>query len=537
GEEGGDAAGGAIYNSGGKITVSNVVFAANSTTGGFGGKGGNGRSGGFGADGGNGGKGGSAAGSAIYSKGGEVIIYASTFTNNNATGSVGGAAGTPSGALGFPGQPGEAGDGLGGAVTGDAANVTIFASTLVANTVRGADGLDGNNGIGRNDGDSGLPGGDGAGGAVYSSGNLWVTNCTFFGNSAISGAGGDGGDGSAGGFAFDGGDGGHGGFAVGGAIESKGPAVIINSTFSDNVITAGLGGVGGAGSGLGESGDDGAKGPGRGGAIFGSGSEIRLANSILSNSRPTIEGNVVDLGGNISTDRNALIKTGSFQLTEPGLLPLANNGGPTPTMAIITNSFAIDRGLSTYCLPFDQRGATRSGNCDIGAFEFKPPLQPIPGSVLGTNGLAVFNRTNIVSLRWPAGYTNLFLQGTTELKGTNTTWVTVTNAIITTTNSFNFFNLTPDLRLPYEFYRLSGLSGSTNSSGSGNDIPFPPFPPIPSRTSATAAENDSVNDSDDDIIAPPLPPSPSSGASAHLSQSSRERTNSIALPPLPQPQN
>lgn len=541
GEEGGDAAGGAIYNNGGTLTVSNVVFAANSTTGGVGGKGGNGRTSGFGADGGNGGMGGSAAGSAIYSKGGRVIVYASTFTNNTATGSVGGIAGTPSGSLGFQGQPGQAGDGLGAAVTGDAANITIFASTLVANKVIGAEGLDGNNGIGRNDGAAGLTGGDAAGGAVYSTGNLWVTNSTFFANSAVSGAGGDGGDGSAGGFGFDGGDGGSGGFAVGGAIESKGPGVIVNSTFSDNIVTAGLGGAGGSGSGLGESGSSGAKGLARGGAIFGSDAQVRLANSILANSRPTIEGNIVDLGGNITTDRNGLIKGGSFQLTEPGLRPLANNGGPTPTMGLITNSFAIDRGVSAHCLPMDQRGTARSGACDIGAFEFKPPIQTIPDSVLGTNGLTVFNRTNIVTLRWPSGYTNLFLQGATELKGTNTAWVTVTNGI-TSTNGFNFFNLTPDLRLPFEFYRLSGVSTSTNSSGSGTEIPFPPFPQLPSRTGATSQENVTTPDGDGDgVTAQPLPPSPVSESTSGVTRSAhsalpvgRQRAGSSITPPMPQ---
>lgn len=55
--------------------------------------------------------------------------------------------------------------------------------------------------------------------------------------------------------------------------------------------------------------------------------------------------------------------------TDPKLGPLQNNGGPTLTHALLAGSPAIDAGGSTNVPPFDQRGFTRVGAHDIGAFE------------------------------------------------------------------------------------------------------------------------------------------------------------------------
>lgn len=51
------------------------------------------------------------------------------------------------------------------------------------------------------------------------------------------------------------------------------------------------------------------------------------------------------------------------------LAALANNGGPTQTMALQANSPAIHSGLSTGAPSTDQRGFARVGAVDIGAFE------------------------------------------------------------------------------------------------------------------------------------------------------------------------
>ncbi|MCH8239692.1 MAG: hypothetical protein IIB62_06510, partial [Proteobacteria bacterium] len=54
---------------------------------------------------------------------------------------------------------------------------------------------------------------------------------------------------------------------------------------------------------------------------------------------------------------------------ELNLGPLANNGGPTPTHALLTGSFAIDTGVAP-CPAADQRSVLRSdGLCDVGAYE------------------------------------------------------------------------------------------------------------------------------------------------------------------------
>jgi hypothetical protein len=71
-----------------------------------------------------------------------------------------------------------------------------------------------------------------------------------------------------------------------------------------------------------------------------------------------------------STDLGGSAKTNDARLD----LVLANNGGPTPTHALLPGSAAIDKGSNPASLPFDQRGigykrVTGSG-VDVGAFEF-----------------------------------------------------------------------------------------------------------------------------------------------------------------------
>src|SRR5205085_11610676 len=87
---------------------------------------------------------------------------------------------------------------------------------------------------------------------------------------------------------------------------------------------------------------------------------------------------------------------------------LRNNGGPTKTIALLSNSPAIDRGMSSSqpnSLPTDQRGtgfartfddpsvpnANGGDGTDIGAFELQPPppTAAINGTVtFGNDGLA-----------------------------------------------------------------------------------------------------------------------------------------------------
>lgn len=71
---------------------------------------------------------------------------------------------------------------------------------------------------------------------------------------------------------------------------------------------------------------------------------------------------------------------GSLNNTDPLLGPagLANNGGPTQTIALLAGNPAIDAGDISKCPPTDQRGVLRRfpGDliCDIGAYEASAPF-------------------------------------------------------------------------------------------------------------------------------------------------------------------
>ncbi|WZO99346.1 choice-of-anchor Q domain-containing protein [Isosphaeraceae bacterium EP7] len=94
-----------------------------------------------------------------------------------------------------------------------------------------------------------------------------------------------------------------------------------------------------------------------GGADF-SGAVTSLGNNLI--------GNIGTSTGWVDTD---LTGTGAA-LIDPLLGPLADNGGPTQTMALLSGSRAINAGTAVGAPTTDQRGVIRSGNVDIGAFEF-----------------------------------------------------------------------------------------------------------------------------------------------------------------------
>jgi hypothetical protein len=73
-------------------------------------------------------------------------------------------------------------------------------------------------------------------------------------------------------------------------------------------------------------------------------------------------GNNLQFPGNEFGDGDMLINA------DPLLLLANDNGGPTQTMALQEGSPAIDVGSD--CPQTDQRGATRVGACDIGAYEY-----------------------------------------------------------------------------------------------------------------------------------------------------------------------
>jgi hypothetical protein len=81
--------------------------------------------------------------------------------------------------------------------------------------------------------------------------------------------------------------------------------------------------------------------------------------------------------------------TGDLQNTDPKLASaLANNGGPTQTIALLSGSPAIDTIPTAHCPSTDQRGVSRPDNaettCDMGAYEFTDPVD----HDLGLSGLS-----------------------------------------------------------------------------------------------------------------------------------------------------
>jgi hypothetical protein len=217
-----------------------------------------------------------------------------------------------------------------------------------------------------------------------------MANCTFYTNCATGGDGGDGGN-SGNHDASPGGGGGSGGTAYGGAIFEDGvlsSCTPTSSTIKGNRANGGQLGRGGQGT---PSGSPGSIGSGRGGGVFSTGSD-HFENTIIAGNFATdpsadlcvpssMSGGYNLIGD--STGANWLLATGDQLDRDPMLAPdLGDNGGPTPTLALLPGSPAIDKGFAG--LAIDQRGFSRpydydnliypntADGSDIGAFELQP---------------------------------------------------------------------------------------------------------------------------------------------------------------------
>jgi len=178
------------------------------------------------------------------------------------------------------------------------------------------------------------------GGAIFNNGTLTAGNSTFYNNSASN-------------------------FGGGVYNAASKTATLINNTFSDNSAS---------------SGD----------SIINYGT-LHISNNIIANG--THLSNCINDSGTVSTNINNLIEdngTSGYECgtpastADPNLAPLADNGGPTQTFALLSGSPAIDAGDDTVCAAspvnnLDQRGVTRpfGSHCDIGAYEYNSVLKTI----------------------------------------------------------------------------------------------------------------------------------------------------------------
>lgn len=375
---GSNARGGSIYFEGGTLNIGGSRIEASSADGGDGGdQNQNGQT--------NGGFGGFAQGGGAWVGGGTVTIDNTTFEDTEANGGNSGTGGNGA-------NPGGAADGGGLYSLG---NVTVTNSTFHLAEANGGDGGDafGSTCLG---GHMAGDGGAARGGAIFADGgSLVVSTATFANNSAAGGDGGDGGQTDGG---LNCGNHGAGGPAHGGAMTNNAAAVNLkHGTISGNDAQAGDTGVNQGGAN---------KPPrpvaeGTGGGIRVGPGGVTLENTIVAGNTaanglgdatgaptpgPNVDGTVISNGHNllgVAAEAGGFGGAGDQTGANPLLAALADNGGPTRTMALTPGSPAIDAGVAAGAA-FDQRGKARtfddpgvanaatSDGTDIGAFELQP---------------------------------------------------------------------------------------------------------------------------------------------------------------------
>lgn len=287
--------------------------------------------------------------------------------------------------------------------------------------------------------------GGGAGGAIYNDGEgsgsatISILRSTFNGNSANFNGGvvyNDGYQGSASLYVYTSTFSGNSADFSGGGIANVAPVgialVAVNaSTFSGNSAV-------------------------QGGVLYNDHGTFQIGDTILNAGASgtnlfNINGSIFSVGYNLSSDGGGgfLIGTNDHVNTAPLLGPLADNGGPTLTHALLRGSPAIDQGkrdaVTFLALDTDQRGKTRpldlpsvtnvagGDGSDIGAFEFIPPPQFISIAALADHtvalqGAGLSNSTYTIQANSNLNTTNWTVIGTAPANGSGAFSFTDTNA-------------------------------------------------------------------------------------------------------------
>jgi hypothetical protein len=411
------ANGGAIWQSGGNLVISNCDFSANSTIGGKDAPSNNTAE---------------SKGGAVYLKDGTAMILDSRFNGNMAVGGaglVGYISGEADGGVFYFEDSsvtlsgcvihgnGLAGSGKaivrGGAIFAMAGSITIT-NTLIAM----------NNGLGQSYYDPHYFGSsdNSYGGALFNTGEARLLNSSVLTNTVSAGQG----YGEIGDFNYV-----PAGRSLGGAIYNSGTLSVINCTFAGNSALETMrneffntvrtnGGLGSAifndqsasvsnstlaWNGVGAQ------------AIFSTNDVLTLKNSLLaSNDGANAGGDIIDAGNNLSSDSTpAFTEATSSNNIDARLGPLGLYGGSTPSFALMAGSPAINNADDSAAPATDQRGRVRpfGPHADIGSFESSPPYH-VWGRIvgfhaadttlaLGTNSTPADSQGNFMLPPLPAG--------------------------------------------------------------------------------------------------------------------------------------
>lgn len=231
-------------------------------------------------------------------------------------------------------------------------------------------------------------------------------------------------------------------------------------------------------------------------------SSVDITNSIMAGNTAGVEGANCDgqirsYGYNLSDDSTAvnscsLTATGDLVGANTLLGALGDNGGPTPTEALLPGSPAIDAGDSAGCtdllgtpLGADQRGVPRPGSaggrCDIGAYELA-----LPTVMTGTAAVSLPSVTLSGSAANPDprdGTVN-FQYGPTASYGQATPAQPLTGASTTQTVTASVAGLAPGIYHD----RLVARTPAGSSAGADGTFRVPPVGalPAPAATTQTA---------------------------------------------------
>ncbi len=140
-----------------------------------------------------------------------------------------------------------------------------------------------------------------------------------------------------------------------------------------------------------------------GSGIFGvDGTTTTITNTIVAGNPGSDCGGTITTGGhNLDSDSTCLPTpaTGDRAGSDALLGPLADNGGPAQTHALLAGSPAIDGGSDSAAPATDQRGFGRIGVSDIGAFEFNAAPPTLSG-IVPQSGLEFGGESVVITGTW-----------------------------------------------------------------------------------------------------------------------------------------